>query len=225
MGAGLSYSYGRLLYNALQVDGISYPELHETKLRSVLRMALEGAENVLEVGIGRDCRLIRRGFYPETRKINIVGVDVVDVPIKNQILAKAKLHPESSLDIVKGSISGALPFDDQSFDAIICCLTLCSVDDPSCALREMKRLLRKGGRFGYLEHVAVNDDEPFRLLEAEQRLLDPLQQVLAENCHLHRFTEDSIRSTFQGSSSLLEERFIVDSMWPVSCQSCGVLSI
>jgi hypothetical protein len=89
----------------------------------------------------------------------------------------------------------------------------------------MKRLLRPGGTLGYVEHVAVEPDEPYRFLEWQQEVLNPLQQAVADNCHLHRYTPEAIQSVFTSadSSSLQQERFLVDNMWPVSCQCCGVI--
>jgi hypothetical protein len=100
-------------------------------------------------------------------------------------------------------------------------------------LQEMKRLLRPdGGTLGYVEHVAVDEQESYKFLEGQQKILDPLQQAVAHNCHLHRYTEQAIDTTFgsqqsgephRSSERLQNERFIVDSMWPVSCQCCGVI--
>jgi asparagine synthetase A len=96
----------------------------------------------------------------------------------------------------------------------------------------MKRLIRPdGGTLGYVEHVAVDEEESAKFLEAQQKILDPLQQAVAHNCHLHRYTEQAIDTTFgfqagaphNSSERLQHERFIVDSMWPVSCQCCGVV--
>ena len=46
---------------------------------------------------------------------------------------------------------------------------------------------------------------------------------------LHRYTEDSIYSVLgvsDGTSRVLaKERFLVDQMWPVSCQTCGVVQL
>lgn len=127
---------------------------------------------------------------------------------------------------VQGSISQPLNFPQGYFDCIICSLTLCSVDDPAAAVTEIKRLLRvDGGCFGYVEHTAVLPDEPNRFLDFQQQLLDPLQQAVADNCHLHRYTDSTIATVFDanGSKTINSERFLVDGMWPVSCQSCGVI--
>ena len=76
-----------------------------------------------------------------------------------------------------------LPFDDASFDAVVSTLCLCSVDDVEATILEVARVLKKNGRYGFVEHVAAEDGT---LLDVQQRVLDPLQQRLANNCHLHR---------------------------------------
>ncbi len=51
----------------------------------------------------------------------------------------------------------ALGLDDGSADAVVATLVLCSVPDPEAVLTEIQRVLRPGGRFAYLEHVAADD--------------------------------------------------------------------
>ena len=120
------------------------------------------------------------------------------------------------------------------FDCIICCLTLCSVDDVLVATENMRQCIRpNGGTFGYVEHVAVfeNEDEKdfninHSILNLQQQILDPVQQLFVDNCHLHRFSEDSIIQTFQKDATIIQrERFYVDDMWPVSCQCSGVIQL
>lgn len=115
-----------------------------------------------------------------------------------------------------------------SFDAVISCLTLCSVQDQELAVASIRDSLRpRGGCLGYIEHVAVNPTEPYKFLEWQQQTLDPLQQALADNCHLHRYTEQTIARVFgidtHRAALVSEERFLVDSMWPVTCQACGIV--
>jgi ubiquinone/menaquinone biosynthesis C-methylase UbiE len=47
----------------------------------------------------------------------------------------------------------ALPFADNSFDTVVCALSLCSIPDPAAAIAEMKRVLVPGGRLLLLDHI------------------------------------------------------------------------
>jgi ubiquinone/menaquinone biosynthesis C-methylase UbiE len=47
-----------------------------------------------------------------------------------------------------------LPFDDLSFDTVVCALSLCTIPDPAAAVGEMKRVLAPGGRLLLLDHIA-----------------------------------------------------------------------
>ncbi|RYR09133.1 hypothetical protein Ahy_B05g077234 isoform D [Arachis hypogaea] len=54
---------------------------------------------------------------------------------------------------------------------------------------EVKRVLRPGGKYVFVEHVAAKDGTTLKIF---QRLIDPLQQILADGCHLSRDTGNSI---------------------------------
>lgn len=259
VGAAGTYIYGRLVYNALSVQDVKYPEAHELRLEDVISKAFTSSAmqsksktfRVLEVGIGRNCRLIRRGLYDtaiqnlplssEIRSIELAGLDFrlpsesILVQTKEKL---AELENNSHIAIMFQNIEGSitekstLPWENGYFDCIICSLTLCSVDDVDKAILEMKRLLRpSGGTIGYLEHVAVNDNEldDHRFLELQQRLLDPLQQLLVDNCHLHRYNDQALLEGLGveiGNARIIQrERFFVQNMWPVSCQCSGVIQM
>ncbi|CAB9527610.1 Methyltransferase-like protein 7B [Seminavis robusta] len=244
---------GELVATAVGGLSLSRPAAHEQRVADTIRRSLVEATaastpslRVLEVGIGNDCRLIRRGLYnqaianlgstTDTKQLEITGIDLQlpkeDTVIDAQLLLdqlQQETGVQSTLNIQQASITSKLPFPDGSFDAVICCLTLCSVDDPAAAVAEMKRLIRPtGGTLGYVEHVAVNPDENYPLLEWQQETLDPLQQLVADNCHLHRYTQETIHDVFATNNDdkakiLQEDRFLVDKMWPVTSQSCGVI--
>ncbi len=74
----------------------------------------------------------------------------------------------------------ALP--DASVDALVCTFVLCSVESPRACLSEFARVLRPGGRLHLLEHVR----SPRRIEHAVQRLLTPLQRIVACGCELDR---------------------------------------
>jgi ubiquinone/menaquinone biosynthesis C-methylase UbiE len=56
---------------------------------------------------------------------------------------------------VRAARAERIPLPDGSVDAVISSLVLCTVDDPERALAEVRRVLRPGGRFWCLEHVAA----------------------------------------------------------------------
>jgi SAM-dependent methyltransferase len=261
IGAGGAILYGRLVSEALQKlsRGEAYPESHETRVQSTISSAVAASIprtdggpfrqsrplRLLEVGIGTECRVARRGLYASaireaaSRGVTTIEVRGVDIaPPSDKILEEARsslqrigaaYDVQIDLQFMPGSITSKLDFTDGYFDSVITALTLCSVDDQMAALREIKRLVRQdGGTFGFVEHVAVNPEEPYRLLELQQKLFDPLQQAFADNCHLHRYTETMIAQVFDvdagmSSRKISGERFLVKGMWPVSCQSTGVI--
>ena len=75
-----------------------------------------------------------------------------------------------------------LPLEDDSCDAALCTFTLCTVPDPDQALAEVRRVLRPGGEFHFLEHGLSPDPGVARW----QHRMDPLQRRLFDGCHLSR---------------------------------------
>jgi ubiquinone/menaquinone biosynthesis C-methylase UbiE len=56
-----------------------------------------------------------------------------------------------------------LPFDDDSFDTVVCTLVLCGVEDQPQSVREIRRVLRPGGELLFLEHVRSEDARQARM--------------------------------------------------------------
>ena len=86
----------------------------------------------------------------------------------------------------------ALPFPDASFDAVVCTLVLCNVADPQSALREMRRVLRPGGSFLFLEHVRSDDPRTARL----QDRVNPAWRFVSNGCNCNRRTLSLIEASF-----------------------------
>jgi ubiquinone/menaquinone biosynthesis C-methylase UbiE len=249
LGVSTGVVYGKLLGDVLSrvARGIQYPDEHERRVSSTVQEALllsatagKSSLRVLEVGMGSDCRLIRRGMYDHAfeklAEMGVTTVEIVGIDLtapKDEAVKEAKEYLKTSplqvnLSVFEGDITQFPGSDTTTFDAAISCLTLCSVVDQEVAVTRIRDLIRpQGGCLGYVEHVAVNPTEDYKFLEWQQQKLDPLQQALADNCHLHRYTEQTIASVFgvnqQRATLVTEERFLVDNMWPVSCQARGVV--
>lgn len=78
-----------------------------------------------------------------------------------------------------------IPMPEGHFDAVICTLVLCSVNDPQAVVSEIKRVLRPGGKFIFVEHVAADDSKALRW---GQTLFDPVSRAIADGCRCTRPT-------------------------------------
>lgn len=111
--------------------------------------------------------------------------------------------------------SERLELPDESVDAVVGTFVLCSVISVRATLGEILRVLRPGGRFCFLEHVAAPQD---RLLHDLQRVLRPAWSLLADGCDPARNTECALRKA--GFARVEAERFSV-SVPIVSPHICG----
>ena len=138
---------------------------------------------VLEVGAGTGANLLL--YPPAVTRIVLTEPD----PAMRRRLRRAVRRARDPRAVVSPAPADALPADDGSLDAVVATLVLCSVPDPASALREIRRVLRPGGRLVFLEHVAATD-RPDRF--TWQRRIEPFWSPLTGNCHLTRRTEEEI---------------------------------
>lgn len=149
--------------------------------RAELLAGLTG--DVLEVGAGTGLNL---PWYPPglTRLV----LSEPDRHMRRQLGEKERPANLASWELSDASLDD-LPFPADAFDAVVGTLVLCSVPRPAQALAEIHRVLKPGGRFVFLEHVAA-EDRPGRL--RWQRRVEPLWKRLAGGCHLTRRTAETI---------------------------------
>ena len=101
-----------------------------------------------------------------------------------------KAREEAPLAKILRAPAEDLPFEDDSFDTVVSTLVLCGVDDQSRSLREMRRVLRPGGRLLFLEHVRSDDPSLVRLQDRMNWL-----NRLVVHCDCNRPTLATIEAT------------------------------
>ncbi|MGH1524380.1 class I SAM-dependent methyltransferase [Leifsonia sp. L25] len=107
---------------------------------------------------------------------------------------------------------------DHSVDTVISSLVLCTVHDPDAVLAEVRRILRPGGAFRFVEHVAAPDGTPTRLA---QRLVRRPWAWTFEGCSCERDLEGALRAA--AFASVEVERYRVRTAFlPFNTQIAGV---
>ena len=97
-------------------------------------------------------------------------------------LAEQRVAASHARIVHVGLDGQSLPLDDASCDGALSTFTLCTIPDVAAALQELRRVLRPGGRFHFLEHGVAPD----ATVASWQRRLEPWQKRLADGCHLTR---------------------------------------
>jgi SAM-dependent methyltransferase len=155
---------------------------HETEsIRRLRRENLAGLSgNVLEVGAGTGTNF---ALYPGT------VTQVVALEPERTLAARAREAAAQApvpVTVLTDTIEAYVPA--EPFDAVVCSLVLCSIEQPDVVLRQLHSLLRPGGEIRYLEHIAGSGVRA-RL----QRLADAtVWPRMLGNCHTHRHTESAI---------------------------------
>ena len=70
---------------------------------------------------------------------------------------------------IRSVAADAIDLDDQSADAVISSLLMCTVTDPEPVLSEIRRILRPGGRYAFVEHVAAPERTLLRRIQHAAR--------------------------------------------------------
>lgn len=150
------------------------------KLRARVCAGLEG--EVLEIGFGSGLNV--EHYPPAVTKVH--AVEPSDVAWR---IAEDKHLSRGGPPVVRAGLDGqVLDLADASVDAAVSTFTLCTIPDVAAALREVRRVLRPGGRFHFVEHGLAPEPRVARW----QHRLTPLQRRIGAGCHLDRPIDDLV---------------------------------
>jgi ubiquinone/menaquinone biosynthesis C-methylase UbiE len=187
MGFYASYIFPRLMDRFMRGEEFQ-------RLRGELLQQVTG--EVLEIGIGTGLNLPHYGS-------NISRVQAVDpasmLPTR---VAERRAVVHFPVEITQHSAE-KLPYKDQTFDYVVSTWTLCTIPDPVLALQEVRRVLKPGGRFLFLEHGRSDD----RKIAAWQDRLNPIQNIIGCGCNLNRRIDQLIEQA--GLSVTQLDRFLM----------------
>lgn len=140
---------------------------------------------VFEIGCGGG---INQQYYDPARIIDFSGMDPTAKGLDYARFEAAKKGWQA--DIRQG-FGEAIPFEDASFDSVVCTFTLCSVVDQAQTLAELRRILRPGGQLLYAEHGRAPDLGVARW----QDRIEPTWKKIAGGCHLTRPVTRAIKGS------------------------------
>lgn len=141
------------------------------------------AGRVIEVGAGNGINF--PNYPPAVTEV----VAVEPEAYLREKAAEAAAAVTVPVKVVDG-LADALPAEDDSFDAAVTSLVLCSVPDQARALAEIRRVLRPGGELRFYEHVLAQDPKVARL----QNRIEPVWRFCGGGCHPNRDTPAAIEA-------------------------------
>ena len=138
--------------------------------------------SVLEVGVGTGKNL---PYYPASAYIT--GIDLTPGMLEQAKRKARTLGFDSRVDLQLGDAQ-ALDFPDSSFDTALATFVFCSVPDPVLGLREMKRVVRPGGKVLLLEHMRSSNPVLGMIMD----WLNPIV-VRMMGANINRYTVENVR--------------------------------
>lgn len=151
-------------------------------IRARVNASLRG--EVLEVGFGSGLNV---PHYPS----DITRVTAIDPSVVGRRLAAGRVAARGIAVEYIGTDGQALSLPSASIDHVITTWTLCSIPEVDRALAEIRRVLRPGGSFHFVEHGR----SPDRGVAAWQDRLTPMQRRIAGGCHLNRPIDQLVRDS------------------------------
>jgi ubiquinone/menaquinone biosynthesis C-methylase UbiE len=172
------YIFPRLLDLAM-----SSPMLREPRDRTLA----PARGRILEIGFGTGRNLTH--YPPTVRRVEAIDPDFDLDRLSLPRIAHAAIEVE-----FHHLNAEHLPFEDARFDTVVSTFTLCTIPDVVHALGEVRRVLKPGGQFLFLEHGRAPDPGVARW----QDRLNDLWMPVWGGCRLNRPVRELIEAAGLG---------------------------
>ena len=131
---------------------------------------------VLEVGVGSGLNL---PFYDKSKIDELWGLDPSE-----ELSAMARKVADRENIVVNFISSGAeeIPLPDSYFDSVLITYTMCTIPEVARANKEIKRVLKRGGKLIFCEHGEAPDEN----IRKWQKRINPFWGKLAGGCNINR---------------------------------------
>jgi ubiquinone/menaquinone biosynthesis C-methylase UbiE len=170
----MKYIYPKIVYMIL-----NHKEINNCRVEKL--SGIKKNDKILEIGFG-DGQNLR--FYPKCVK----QIDAIDI---NNIY-KTNKSSDIAVNFCKASAS-KLPYENNTYDYVVSCFTLCSIKEINDAIKEIKRVLKPGGKFIFLEH----GKSPDREISIKQNKYNKYFIKYGDGCHLDRNIESIVKEEFK----------------------------
>ena len=129
-------------------------------------------DTVLDIGCGGGNTLAR--MAERVTEGHLVGIDYAETSVEASRTFNAGLIEAGRMEILHGSVEH-LPFADGQFDAVVTVESFYFWPSPEESLKEVARVIRRGGTFLLLAEIYGRDDLPegIRAKVAEYSLTNP----------------------------------------------------
>lgn len=152
-----------------------------------------GKLSLLEIGCGSGANF---KFYPPGCRVTCVDPNPNFEKFLIESIAKNQ-HLQFERFVVAAG-ENMHQVESGSMDVVVCTLVLCSVENQERILQEVCRVLRPGGAFYFMEHVAAERSTWYYFW---QQVLDPTWNIIFDGCYL---TRESWKTLERASFSKLE---------------------
>jgi ubiquinone/menaquinone biosynthesis C-methylase UbiE len=165
---------------------------------------------VAEIGFGSGLNL---PYYDPARVSRLIGID--PDPTMLAIVRKRAARSAQQIELIEGRAE-LLPLPDASVDTAVVTYALCTIPDPPRALREIRRVMKPGGRLLFVEHE--RSAQPWR--SRWQDRLNGVWRGIAGGCHLNRHPLQLIEEAGFAIGAVQREPFPLH-LWQLGNHAAG----